>query len=486
MKRLLLTILFLANVYFNYAQTGATCSEAHEINQIPFLANGLITIGTAYNSLPCSGSGFTNYMSGKDYVFVFTPTQSANYFIKLTNTSPSVGLFVIDKCPNDPSVQCIANNNSPLGNPSLTVSLTAGNTYYIVVSSINFITPQTNFNIEIQMCLGTPVASFSYIQNGLTVQFINTSQEATSYLWYFGDELIPPPFSPGDTNTNPIHTYLQYGDYVITLIAYNACGQSDTLIDTISVICPGNLPQANFSYSVNGLQVSFFNQSTDATSYRWFFGDEILPFLPSDTTENPTHTYAQYGTYNVKLVALNECGSDTIVITIVLECPGNMPMASFTYNILSDGTVEFTSTSTDATQWKWFFGDFDYFPLLPGDTVENPTHTYLFSGTYTVYLIVYNECGSDTISQNITIVITKYDNNEFSNIRIYPNPVKENVFISGINNFSYTVYNLYGHKLVEKHLNTCNIINFSKLEVGTYVLEIKQNLGIKRFIIIKE
>jgi len=485
MKTLSLGFIALLMIYKAYSQLGATCAEAHVVDNIPFIVNNLTTIGTSYNSLPCSGSGFSNYMSGKDYVFVFTPTQSANYTIKLTNTSLAVGLFVVDKCPDDPSVQCIAENKSAMGNPSLSVNLDANNTYYIIVSSVNFTTPQTNFNIEIQSCSSAPQASFTYTQNGLEVSFTNTSTDASSYLWYFGDELLPPPFSPGDTTTNPVHTYAQYGDYIVTLIAYNACGQTDTLRDTIHLVCPGNLPVASFTYTANGLEVQFTNESTDATSFAWFFGDELFPIFPSDTTANPVHVYTQYGTYQVTLIATNECGSDTFIVQLVLECPGNMPVASFTYNIQPDGTVYFTSTSSDATQWQWFFGDFDFFPFLPGDTIENPVHTYLISGNYTVHLIVSNECGSDTVSEVINVVITNLNNvNILQNIKVYPLPVNDILTIEANNDYyEYKLYDTKGVVLTSgKFYNTCSI-NFSEFKSGIYLLKVYSE-GINRKVVI--
>lgn len=478
-------LTFLASSIF--AQTGATCSEADVITSVPYAATGLVTVGTTYASLPCSGSGMTNYMSGKDYVFSFTPTISGDYHIALTNTSPAVAVFVTDLCPDDANVQCIAYNNAYLGNPSLNVNLNAGNTYYIIISSINLVTPQTNFNINIDVCTGNPTSSFTFSQNAHDVTFTNTSTDATHYVWYFGDELLPPPLSQGDTTTNPTHQYAQYGDYVVTLISYNACGLTDTLRDTISIICPGTMPHAAFTYTINGLEVSFTNQSVDATGYGWFFGDELFPLTPTDTSANPTHVYGSYGTYDVTLIATNDCGNDTLHLSLTLTCPGNIPVASFTYT-QTDATFNFTSTSTDATSWKWFFGDTDFFPYISGDTTENPTHTYLATGTYTVYLIVSNECGSDTISETVNITTLSINNQIIKGLTIYPNPAHDFIMVemSNIQDAHMELYNISGKCVLSQNIISQNSkINIAKFENGFYWLKIKTNENVKSIPIIK-
>jgi len=488
MKKLF-TFLFLnALVVSIYAQTGATCAEAAVISSVPYSATGLTTVGTAYASLPCSGSGFTNYMSGNDYVFSFTPSATTDYSIKLTNTSYAVGLFVTNLCPDDPSVQCIANNNSPTGNPSLVTNLTSGQTYYIIVSSISMAAAQTNFDISINICNGVPVSSFTFAQNAHDVTFTNTSTDATNYEWYFGDELLPPPYSQGDTAVNPTHTYASYGDFVVTLISYNACGATDTLTDTISIVCPGTMPHAAFTYNNSGLTVSFTNQSVDAVSYGWYFGDELIPMTPTDINANPSHTYQQYGTFDVTLIATNECGNDTLILSVTITCPGNLPVASFTM-IQNGATVDFTSTSTDATSWSWFFGETDIFPYLPGDSTENPSHTYIANGTYTVNLIVSNECGSDTISQTVTITGLGISSSKFEHLSVYPNPANDfvNINFENIHNAIVEVKDLTGKILIQNKIHSNhNIISISNLAKGVYIMNIKNESGITSLPLIKE
>lgn len=71
-------------------------------------------------------------------------------------------------------------------------------------------------------------ASFSATASGLTVSFNNTSVNADSYLWDFGD---------GNTSTeaNPVHTYETDGTYDVTLTA-TAPGQEATVTSSVTVV----------------------------------------------------------------------------------------------------------------------------------------------------------------------------------------------------------------------------------------------------------
>jgi PKD repeat protein len=81
---------------------------------------------------------------------------------------------------------------------------------------------------------------------------------------------------------------------------------------------PAPDPVASFQYEIsddNFLEVSFTSFSQNAVSYSWNFGDG-----ETSTEENPTHTYAEVGTYNVTLTVENSDGvahsfSETVEIT---------------------------------------------------------------------------------------------------------------------------------------------------------------------------
>ena len=65
-------------------------------------------------------------------------------------------------------------------------------------------------------------------------------------------------------------------------------------------------PLAGFTSSAVSLTANFTNTSTGATSYFWNFGD-----ASTSTVQNPSHTYAASGTYNVMMIATNGACSDT-------------------------------------------------------------------------------------------------------------------------------------------------------------------------------
>ena len=218
-----------------------------------------------------------------------------------------------------------------------------------------------------------------------TINFTNLSggTGTLTYNWNFGD---------GNTSTlaNPIHTYLSAGNYTVTLIAINSMGCRDTIIKP-NAISIGNV-RADFSYPsiiCNNTLFRFVNTSTPATvSSTWYFGDGT-----QSTAISPFKQYALAGTYQVKLV--NNFGTcrDSVTKTITVL---SKPRAAFTALPVSGCkaplTVQFTNTSTNGSNYFWLFGDGD------SSLFQNPSHTYLNTGMYTVSLVVTNALGcTDTL-----------------------------------------------------------------------------------------
>jgi len=149
-----------------------------------------------------------------------------------------------------------------------------------------------------------PEASFIASDSGcspVTVSFINTSQDATSYLWDFGD-------GTNSIQEEPTHSYYDPGYYNVTLKVYNDTGEdSVTLYNTIRVF---NSPNAlyitnpsNGAELVAPVDVFFNNQSEFGTSYLWDFGNG-----DTSTLEQPLYSYTEEGEYYTSLTVTNEQG----------------------------------------------------------------------------------------------------------------------------------------------------------------------------------
>ena len=229
-----------------------------------------------------------------------------------------------------------------------------------------------------------PVAKFTYAVNDMKVTFTNQSLHAKKYFWTFGD---------GSTTSeaNPTKTYSGSGTYKVTLKATNIT-LSNTYEATINLSKPA--PQAKFAYSTNGLEVTFKNQSTNAQSYNWNFGNG-----KTSTQKDPTITYSSAGTYSVSLTASNGETTDTYQQSISVSY--KQPTASFTYKTEAPLKVVLTNTSTNATSYEWDFGD------GKTSTEKNPTHRYSAVGSYIITLVAKNPSGSQQYRQTIQISAPK-------------------------------------------------------------------------------
>jgi len=89
------------------------------------------------------------------------------------------------------------------------------------------------------------------------------------------------------------------------------------------------LPDAQYTFSVNSNHASFNSTSTDANTYFWNFDDGNF-----STAENPSHTYADSGLYNVKLLISNACSSDSITQTVhILSVPNSISTESASVSV---------------------------------------------------------------------------------------------------------------------------------------------------------
>ncbi|MEW6999328.1 PKD domain-containing protein, partial [Colwelliaceae bacterium BS250] len=204
-----------------------------------------------------------------------------------------------------------------------------------------------------------PIAAFNESCNDLNCSFTDTSTDndgtITAWSWNFGD-------GNSATTQNPSHSYLSAGSYMVELTVTDNNDASSSTSQSITVTAPANIPpDASFTVNVTDLSVLLSDTSTDVdgtvVSRLWNFGDGN-----SDTIQNPSHSYASAGIYNVSLtVTDNNDASSSTSQSITVTAPANSPPdASFTVNV-TDLNVLFSDTSTDVdgtvVSRLWNFGD---------------------------------------------------------------------------------------------------------------------------------
>src|SRR5205085_6499358 len=78
----------------------------------------------------------TLYMNGEDYVFAYTPAANGCIQVDLTTAGNNPGVFVYNGCPNSAGTACLSSAEFSTGTGTInSVSLVAGQTYYIVVDN---------------------------------------------------------------------------------------------------------------------------------------------------------------------------------------------------------------------------------------------------------------------------------------------------------------------------------------------------------------
>jgi PKD repeat protein len=312
----------------------------------------------------------------------------------------------------------------------------------------------------------TVISNYTANANALSLDFTDNSTGGNSWAWDFGDGTT-------STSQNPSHTYAAAGSYNVCLITTNACGDADTICNFFD-IC--ELPLAAFNSSVNALTIIFTDQSSSSTTWAWDFGDGT-----TSTSQNPSHTYATAGSYNVCLIAMNSCGVADTICTFFDIC--ELPAAAFNSSV-NALTVIFTDQSGSSTTWAWDFGDGN------SSTQQNPTYTYTNEGTYEVCLIVSNDCGYlDTICEQIIIQTNSITEAEQLTLNVYPNPVEDLLHIdfnSELQQATIEITDVTGKIIwTGKDISgTFTQADISKLSAGSYRIRVidESGTGILNFV----
>lgn len=271
---------------------------------------------------------------------------------------------------------------------------------YTVILTVDNDCGNGSYSEEITIADFLPAAAFTTdISTGcapLTVAYSDQSTgQPIAWTWAF------PGGNPVTSfEQNIMVTYDVPGTYGAALTVENVWGS--TQINQPDLITVNTIPTAGFDFSINGLDVSFTNNSDNATTYEWAFNDGTGS---TSTETDPVYTFANSGTYEVVLNATNECGTTTYMANVTIGAIVIAPTAAFTLD-QTEGCVPFEVQYTDEsadgpTTWAWEFPGGD--PAT--STEQNPTVTYAAPGTYSATLTVSNSAGTSETTQTDIVTV---------------------------------------------------------------------------------
>ncbi|MBI3500623.1 MAG: PKD domain-containing protein [Bacteroidetes bacterium] len=274
-----------------------------------------------------------------------------------------------------------------LWNPTSQISstatgLAAGN-YSITVTDANGCTHDTSIVVNFTPGPTAVAGAGGSICFGNSIA-LNASGGGT-YSWTPAAALSNPLVS------NPVASPTATTNYTVIVTDANNCSASDNLTVTVN---PKPVPAFLAPNVCFNNSASFTDQSSTPsgtiTGWNWSFGDGNF-----STLQNPSHTYAAYGTFTVQLVAVNSFGCIDSISHIITVNP--LPNATFSSTTVCFGNQTcFSDLSTipsgTVTGWSWNFADLNSGPNNIS-YAQNPCHVFTSAGTFNVLLTVTSDSG---------------------------------------------------------------------------------------------
>lgn len=304
---------------------------------------------------------------------------------------------------------------SPLGagvtinrNTGIVSGIAPGLGVYVITARVSEYKRGTNIKIaEVRKSLHIQVTNCSLTDakldpeytscDGFTVTFSNfDNSNIQTFEWSFGDGNI-------SNLPSPTHTYADTGRYTLKLVVNRGQACSDSATAIVKVY-PGYFPDFQVFGQCKNTPIQF-NDLTTATYgtvnfWRWNFGDAASPSNTS-TLQNPTHVYANTGSYNVNFIVASDKGCiDTVLKTIEITDKPAIDAGRDTL-ICSIDTLQLNAVGTGNLLWQPNY-------MISSLTIPNPLVSPNISTDYIVTLTDPFGCvGRDTVRVNVVDFVSQ-------------------------------------------------------------------------------
>ncbi|MFP9113031.1 choice-of-anchor L domain-containing protein [Flavobacterium sp. RHBU_3] len=199
---------------FNFTTVGLgeSCTAPIEIASLPYsTTDNTSNYANNYTGVPgtsgCATSSWESYLYGNDVVYSYTPGFTGTVQVNLNNAGNYSGVFVYDSC-EDIGVSCIGGAVTGWQYTSATIptlAVTAGTTYYIVIS--NYIYQTNPYNLVLQQVTCTPPVGLPTTNMGMTSADLSWTNPTGATAWQVvvqapGAGIPTGSGTPATTNTN--------------------------------------------------------------------------------------------------------------------------------------------------------------------------------------------------------------------------------------------------------------------------------------------
>ncbi|NLL27265.1 MAG: PKD domain-containing protein, partial [Bacteroidales bacterium] len=324
---------------------------------------------------------------------------------------------------------------------TVTVTPTVTSTYSIIGTDPNGCVGNSEILISVLPRPSLEISSPSEtICKGDTTSLTANSPQAVSFAWSTSENSSTIVVSPNLTTT--------YSVIVTDIHGCTSTEKSTVTVRELPILTINNNdPNVCYGSSIT-LVVS------GATLYDWSPSDGLNTNIGSTVIASPDTTTS----YTVSGIDLYGCASTTNVVVTV----NPLPTVDFTADerdICMATIVHFKGTSDlDIKEWAWNFGD-----AISGSSnttyVQNPTHTFFETGSYTISLTATTTKGCKSTARKPNFII------------VHPNPIASFTRTPDITTLDNPVISFYNQSLGENKY----LWNFDDPGSGLYNNSIEEN-----------
>jgi hypothetical protein len=288
---------------------------------------------------------------------------------------------------------------------------------------------------------------------GDTITYSITSENVDQFTWVF-----PPGWNIlGNANEDTVDVEIAPTSGFISVFGMNECGTTGQLnfsagADLLPVVnlvlgdadpCAGDL----YEFNASGVQVDTF---------QWSFPSDWV--VNGDAHLQTIEVFVGQQAGDILVSGINQCGiSEAFPFAVT---PFVVPDVQV--NVQNENQLSLSAT---AQTYQWFFNG----NIIPGAT--NATYVATLNGTY--HAVLQFAQGCEAVTPTVEVIITAVTDPGPAPLRIFPNPVKEVLYLGGLEgNFDYRILDMTGHMISHGNGDSAKI-GLGDLQSGIYLLELR-------------